>query len=81
MKPAQVPLVYLAILWARDSPPSIPAKTNSKSDKVGGTEPVKSVSGVMSFGSVSFGNCPIHYGIFFGGKPAKHQAEKGRPAR
>ena len=48
IKPDQVPLVYLERRMIRDSPPSMPASTSSKSDISGGSMAVKSESAVMS---------------------------------
>src|SRR3989344_7418203 len=49
MKFDQVPFVYFEILWASDSPPSIPPSTSSKSERSGGSTDLKSESGVISF--------------------------------
>src|SRR3989338_6643341 len=49
IKPDHVPLVYLLSLCTRDSEPSIPESTSSKSERSGGSISAKLASGVMSF--------------------------------
>src|SRR3989344_2212461 len=48
INPDQVPLVNFRRRWAKLSPPSILAKTSSKSESIGGVALLKFESGVMS---------------------------------
>ena len=49
MNPDHVPLVYLERRATRDSEPSIPERTSSKSERSGGSMVAKFASGLMSF--------------------------------
>ena len=81
MKPAQVPLNCVGHSLGQRFPAFHTGQSQFQIGQSRRNGTGKISLGGYVFWSVSFINCPIHYGIFFGGKPAKHQAEKGQTAR